>query len=247
MRGVVLAGGSGSRLAPLTDITNKHLLPIYDEPMIYYPFRTLAKAGIKEVMVVVSGTSGGDFIRLLKNGEEFGFDTLQYAYQNGNGGIADALMLAKNFCQDSLCAVILGDNTTDADLTESIINYQKKDFATGPKAHVFLKDVDDPERYGVADVDGIKVISIEEKPRTPKTDLAVTGLYLYDKQVWDFINKCSPSKRGELEITDVNNFYIKHGNLSYSFLNGFWKDAGTFESLFEAGEYWRNKKNGVLV
>jgi len=240
MKGIILAGGFGSRLSPLTKATNKHLLPIYDKPMIFYPLETLKKAGIKEVMVIVSGPHSGDFISILKNGEEFGFDRLSYGYQEKpDGGIADALSIAEYFAnKDNIC-VVLGDNTTNADISENVKIFEsRKRKVFIPTAHLFLKAVSDPERYGIAETDEQQVLSIEEKPEFPKTNLAVTGLYLYDFHVFNFIKKCKPSDRGELEITDVNNFYIKKGYAGYSNLKGFWKDAGTFDSLYEANRFW---------
>ena len=262
MKGVVLAGGMGSRLDPLTKATNKHLLPVYDKPMVYYPIQTLVDAGIKDVMVITSGPHAGDFISILKNGEEFGLDSLQYGYQwKPNGGIADALAIARDFVGNDDVCVILGDNTTDADISNGINTFNSTENkvkngagnlllpvigSTGiPRAHVFLSQVEDPHRYGVASFENDssdKISKIEEKPTEPDTDYAVTGLYVYDSNVFKFIDKCEPSKRGELEITDVNNFYIQDGILTCSMLQGFWKDAGTFQSLYEANVHWARKE-----
>lgn len=235
MRGIVLAGGLGSRLSPLTKVTNKHLLPVFSKPMILYPLATLAQAGIKEVMVIVSGPFAGDFIRILKNGAELGFDKLAYGYQEKpDGGIADALSLAEIFAdKDNIC-VILGDNTTDADISSAVRN-----FTSG--AHLFLKEVPDAHRFGVARFEDNKLMEIIEKPETPPSNYAVTGLYLYDSKVFEYIKCCTVSKRNELEITDVNNFYIKDNSVSYSSLDGFWQDAGTIENLYLANRYWYEK------
>ena len=237
MKGVVLAGGLGTRLYPLTFATNKHLLPIFDKPMVFYPIETLVRAGIKEILVVTGGPHAGHFIRVLKNGKELGVKHLEYAFQEGEGGIARALSLAEDFADSGPLAVILGDNTTDANLSPVIKRFKKG-------ALIFLKKVTDPQRFGVPvfDKKTKKIIKIEEKPKKPKSDFAVTGLYLYDQQVFSFIKKCQPSKRGELEITDVNNFYIKEGKMRWEELEGFWSDAGTFRSLFKASQYWAQKK-----
>ena len=239
MRGIILAGGLGTRLYPLTHVTNKHLLPVYDQPMIYYPISTLVKGGIKEIMIITSGPHVGQFLGVLKNGTELGVRHLEYAYQEkADGGIADALSLAKDFADGDGVAVILGDNTTDADISADIRN-----FTDG--AVIFLKKVEDPQRFGVATFDKDdphKVIKIQEKPKDPKSDMAVTGLYFYDTKVFEYIKTLKPSARGQLEITDVNNKYIEAGNLHWANLDGFWSDAGTFDSLFETGNYWKTKK-----
>ncbi len=238
MKGVVLAGGLGSRLYPLTHATNKHLLPVYDQPMIYYPIRTLVQAGIKDIMVVTGGPHAGDFIRVLKNGENLGLRQMAYAFQEGEGGIAAALKLAKEFSQDESLAVILGDNCTDADISQDI-----QSFTEGAK--IFLKEVPDPERFGVATVIGENISRIIEKPSNPESNLAVTGLYVYDSTVFDRINKIAPSKRGELEITDVNNLYLQDGKLKWAMLDGYWRDAGTFDTLLEVGNYWAKKEINI--
>ncbi|MGD0523345.1 MAG: sugar phosphate nucleotidyltransferase [Candidatus Microgenomates bacterium] len=237
MKGVILAGGLGTRLYPLTWATNKHLLPIYDRPMICYPIETLVNAGIKEILVVTSGPHAGHFLRVLRNGEELGLKHIEYAFQERpDGGIADALALAKDFSDCGPITVILGDNTTDANIKEEI-----KSFKDG--AMVFLKEVPDPERFGVPVFNEKKeIINIEEKPKHPKSNYAVTGLYVYDNQVFDIIREIKPSDRGQLEITDVNNAYIKQGKLKWKELKGFWTDAGTYASLFKANNFWAKKK-----
>jgi glucose-1-phosphate thymidylyltransferase len=240
MKGVILAGGLGTRLYPLTHVTNKHLLPIYDKPMIFYPIQTLVTAGICDVLVVTSGPHVGHFLRVLKNGKELGLRHVEYAYQEKpDGGIADALALAEDFADGDSIAVILGDNTTDANIASAVQNFTEGGM-------IFLKEVTDPERFGVAEFDpndNGKIIGIEEKPKQPKSNYAVTGLYLYDSKVFEFIRECDPTYagRGELEITQVNNFYLKQGKLRWSELNGFWSDAGTFESMFHAAQYWATK------
>ena len=234
MKGVILAGGLGTRLYPLTFATNKHLLPVYNKPMIFYPIQTLVNAGINEVMVVTGGLFAGDFIGVLKNGKGVGLKHLEYAYQEGEGGIPVALSLAEEFVDGDSVAVILGDNTTDADIKPAI-----KNFKSG--ATIFLKEVPDPQRFGVAQIEGGKILGIEEKPKEPKSNLAVTGLYFYDSRVFEIIKTLKPSGRGELEITDVNNAYLKEGKLNWSKLEGYWRDAGTFDTLLEAGNYWAEK------
>lgn len=238
MKGVVLAGGLGTRLYPLTYATNKHLLPVFDKPMVFYPIFTLVRAGIKEIMVVTGGPHAGHFIRVLKNGKQLGIKHLEFAYQENEGGIAHALSLAEDFSDNGPLAVILGDNTTDADISKEVASFKEG-------AMIFLKEVPDPERFGVPVFDKRnpkKIIKIEEKPRKPKSSYAVTGLYIYDHKVFDYIKMTRPSKRGELEITDVNNFYIKEGKLRWAELKGFWSDAGTFRTLFLASQYWAKKK-----
>ncbi|MBI2009744.1 MAG: NTP transferase domain-containing protein [Candidatus Chisholmbacteria bacterium] len=238
MKGIVLAGGLGTRLYPLTHVTNKHLLPVYNQPMVFYPIQTLVKAGITEIMVVTGGPHAGHFLRVLKNGEDLGVTHLEFAYQEKEGGIAAALGLCESFADEGSVAVILGDNTTDADISESV-----KDFTSGAK--IFLKKVPDPERFGVPvfdPQDPKKVLSIEEKPQEPKSAYAVIGLYMYDNQVFEYIRTNQPSDRGELEITDVNNRYIEAGTMQWAQLEGFWSDAGTFESLYLANKFWAEKK-----
>ena len=230
MKGIVLAGGTGSRLFPLTKITNKHLLPIYDRPMTYYPIQTLVDAGIRDIMVVTGGRNSGDFLRLLANGKEFGLKHINYTYQEGEGGIADALALAQHFADGQKICVVLGDNIIERDIRGAAEKFQAQESG----AHILLKEVNDAERFGVADVSGGKVVGIEEKPTHPKSNLAVTGVYMYDATVFDKIHTLVPSHRGELEITDVNNAYIREGNMTFSYLEGWWTDAGTFDSLLRA-------------
>ena len=240
MKGVILAGGLGTRLYPLTFATNKHLLPVYDKPMVFYPIRTLVQAGVTEILIVTGGPYAGHFIRVLKNGKELGVTHLEFAYQEQEGGIADALSLCENFADQGPIAVILGDNTTDADISEPV-----RSFTEG--AMVFLRRVPDPERFGVPvfdTQDHRRIVAIEEKPAQPKSRYAVTGLYLYDAEVFDFIRRIAPSHRGELEITDVNNRYIEQGKLRWAELQGFWSDAGTFESLFRSSAFWAQKATG---
>src|SRR3989344_8324887 len=234
MKGVILAGGLGTRLYPLTKVTNKHLLPVFDKPMVFYPISTLVKASITDIMVVTGGPHCGDFLGVLKNGQELGIKHLEYAYQEKEGGIADALRLAENFADGGDLAVILGDNTTDFDISEDVSNF--KDGAL-----VFLKEVPDPERFGIPVFDGEKITQILEKPKDPPNNFAVTGLYIYDNKVFDFIRKNKPSQRGELEITDVNNHYAGEGKLGYRKIDGFWRDAGTFETLLEVNNFWAKK------
>lgn len=240
MKGVVLAGGLGTRLYPLTYATNKHLLPVYNKPMVFYPLQTLVKAGITEIMVVTGGPHAGHFLRVLKNGKGLGIKHLEFAYQENEGGIAEALSLAEDFSDQKPLTVILGDNTTDADISKEVASFKKG-------AMIFLKRVSHPKRFGVPVFDKKnpkKIIKIEEKPRKPKSSFAVTGLYIYDYKVFDYIKKTKPSKRGEREITDVNNLYIQDGTLKWAELDGFWSDAGTFKTLFLANKYWFEKKGG---
>ena len=231
MKGVVLAGGTGSRLFPLTKITNKHLLPIYDKPMIYYPIQTLVDAGIKEILVVTGGRNSGDFLRLLANGKEFGLKHLDYTYQEGEGGIADALALAEHFADGKSICVILGDNIIEGTIRGAVEDFRNQ----GKGAKILLKEVQDAERFGVAEVRGGKIVGIEEKPKRPKSNYAVTGIYMYDETVFDKVKTLVPSGRGELEITDVNNAYIREGTMTFAHLDGWWTDAGTFDSLLRAG------------
>jgi glucose-1-phosphate thymidylyltransferase len=230
MKGIVLAGGTGSRLFPLTKITNKHLLPIYDRPMIYYPIQTLVDAGIREILIVTGGRNSGDFLRLLANGKQFGLQHINYTYQEGEGGIADALALAEHFADGQKICVVLGDNIIEGNILEAADRFRKQESG----AHILLKEVSDAERFGVAEVSGSRIIGIEEKPAKPKSNYAVTGIYMYDPTVFDKIRTLVPSRRGELEITDVNNAYIREGSMSFSYLDGWWTDAGTFDSLLRA-------------
>lgn len=231
MKGVVLAGGLGKRLHPLTKITNKHLLPVYDKPMIFYPLQTLINAGIDDILIVTGGNHAGDFLRLLGNGKEFGLKHLNYTYQEGEGGIADALALAEHFSEDEKIVVILGDN-----LIEGNINQAVKDFGEQKEgAKILLKEVPDPQRFGVPEIVNGKLLQITEKPEVPKSKYAVIGIYMYDGRVFDVIRTLKPSNRGELEITDVSNAYIRDDRMTYDTLEGWWSDAGTFESLLRAG------------
>jgi len=230
MKGVVLAGGTGSRLFPLTKITNKHLLPIYDRPMIYYPIQTLVDAGVEDILLVTGGRNSGDFLRLLANGKQFGLKHINYTYQEGEGGIADALALAEHFADGKKICVILGDNIIQGDIRAAAERFRKQPGG----AHILLREVPDAERFGVAEVAGDKIARIEEKPARPKSNYAVTGIYMYDATVFEKIKTLVPSNRGELEITDVNNAYIEEGSMTFSFLEGWWTDAGTFDSLLRA-------------
>lgn len=230
MKGVVLAGGLGTRLHPLTRVINKHLLPVYNQPMIFYPLQALVNAGIREILVVTGGQGAGDFLRLLSNGKDFGLQHLNYTYQEGEGGIADALRLAEHFVEGGPMCVILGDNIIENNICAAVETFRRE-----PRgAHILLKEVEDPERFGCPEIVNGRIVRIEEKPRQPKSPYAVTGLYLFDGTLFDKIRTLKPSARGELEITDVNNLYLREGGLSYSILEGWWTDAGTFESLRRA-------------
>ncbi len=230
MKGIVLAGGLGTRLYPLTKVTNKHLLPIYDKPMIYYPIQTLVNAGIRDIMVVTGGENAGDFLRLLGNGKEFGLEHVHYTYQEGHGGIAEALGLARYFADDDSVCVVLGDNIIENNIRSAAEAFKQQ----GQGAKILLKEVPDPQRFGVPELDGKNIVRIEEKPKNPKSNYAVIGIYLYDNNVFEIIDTLKPSRRGELEITDVNNAYIEQGNMTYAILEGWWTDAGTFDSLLRA-------------
>jgi glucose-1-phosphate thymidylyltransferase len=227
-----LAGGLGTRLLPLTRVTNKHLLPVYDKPMIYYPIQTLVNAGVQNIMLVTGGNNAGDFLKLLGNGKEFGLRHLDYTYQEGEGGIADALRLAEHFADGEPICVVLGDNIIERNILGAAQAFREQ--KTG--ARILLKEVKDPQRFGVPILDGRRVIKIEEKPATPSSPYAVTGVYFYDSRVFDIIKTLKPSGRGELEITDVNNAYIATGELIWDVLDGWWTDAGTIESLLLANE-----------
>lgn len=238
MKGVITAGGLGTRLYPLTYATNKHLLPVYDKPMIFYPIQTLVNAGVDEILVIVGGPHAGNFMKVLKNGKDLGVKHLEFAYQEGEGGIAAALSLAEDFADKGPVTVILGDNCTDADIKPAVSSFKSG-------AVIFLKEVSDPRKYGVPvfdKKDQRKIIKIEEKPKVPKSNYASTGLYIFDNECFGFIKKQKPSKRGELEITDIQNEYIRRGELKWEILNGFWKDAGSFETLFEVNKFWAEKK-----
>lgn len=230
MKGVVLAGGLGTRLRPLTAVTNKHLLPVYDQPMIHYPIRTLVNAGITDIIIVTGGNSAGDFLKLLGNGKAFGLKHLNYTYQEGEGGIAEALALVEHFAAGDPVCVVLGDNIIESNISAAVRAYRHQ----GRGAKILLKKVPDPQRFGVPEVDGRRVVRIEEKPEFPKSEFAVIGIYMYDASVYEIIRTLKPSGRGELEITDVNNAYIDRNEMTWEELEGWWTDAGTFESLLFA-------------
>lgn len=238
VKGVVLAGGLGTRLSPLTKVTNKHLLPVYRKPMIYYPIEKLAAAGIQDVMLVTGGPFAGDFLKLLGNGRQFGLHDLHYTYQEGEGGIAEALGLCERFVGGDRVCVILGDNIFAGDVGPGLERFRRQ--ASGAK--IFLKEVADPERFGCPELKGEKVLRIEEKPRKPRSKYAVTGIYMYDAEVFKVIKTLKPSGRGELEITDVNNHYIRQGTLTWEELDGFWTDAGTYDSLVKANNLVKETK-----
>jgi glucose-1-phosphate thymidylyltransferase len=230
LKGVVLAGGLGSRLRPLTAVTNKHLLPVYNQPMIYYPIQTLVNAGIIDIMIVTGGTSAGDFLKLLGNGKAFGLKHLNYTYQEGEGGIAAALSLVEHFAGGEPICVVLGDNIIQGNIRTAADSYREQ----GRGAKILLKKVPDPQRFGVPELDGRRVVRIDEKPKEPKSEYAVIGIYMYDGSVFDIIRTLKPSGRNELEITDVNNAYIALDEMTWDELEGWWSDAGTFESLLHA-------------
>jgi glucose-1-phosphate thymidylyltransferase len=230
MKGVVLAGGLGTRMAPLTRVTNKHLLPVYDKPMVFYPIQTLVGAGIEEIMIVTGGNHAGDFLKLLSNGHDFGLKHLNYTYQEGEGGIAAALSLCEHFVAGDRVCVVLGDNIIEGNIRAAVDAYRKQPAG----AKILLKEVPDPRRFGVPVLDGDRVTKILEKPQKPPSPYAVVGIYLYDQAVFDIIRPLKPSARGELEITDVNNAYIERGEMTYDILEGWWSDAGTFDSLRRA-------------
>jgi glucose-1-phosphate thymidylyltransferase len=232
VKGVILAGGLGLRLSPLTDVTNKHLLPIYKKPMIFYPIEKLVQAGLTEIMVVTGGPHAGHFLKVLGNGKKFGLKDIHYTYQEGEGGIGAALALAENFVDGARVVAVLGDNLFQDDLRPGLARFM----AQKDGARIFLREVEDPERFGVASISGGNVVGIEEKPKVPKSNLAVTGVYMYDRTVFDILRTMKPSGRGEMEITDVNNAYIQRGSLMWEKLNGWWTDAGTFDSLYHANQ-----------
>ncbi len=241
MKGIILAGGTGSRLSPLTKITNKHLLPIYDKPMIFYPLQSLVDAGIQDILVVTGGKNAGDFLRLLGNGKEFGLKHLNYTYQEGEGGIAAALSLAEHFADGQRICVILGDNIIEGSIRPAVENFRRQERG----ARILLKKVPDAERFGVAEIDGNRIVGIEEKPSNPKSNYAVTGIYLYDETVFDKVRQLVPSNRGELEITDVNNAYIREQSMSFDYLEGWWTDAGTFDSLLRAANLVKESREAM--
>ncbi len=231
MKGVILAGGTGSRLFPLTRVTNKHLLPIYDRPMVFHPIQTLVNAGVTDILLVTGGQNAGDFLRLLGNGKDFGLKHINYTYQEGEGGIADALRLSEHFADRQPVCVVLGDNIIEKNVIAARAEFEKQGCSG---AHIILKEVTDPQRFGVPVFEGGRIVRIEEKPKNPQSNYAVIGIYMYDATVFDYIRRLKPSDRGELEITDVNNHYLADGQLGYSVLDGWWSDAGTFESLLRA-------------
>ncbi len=244
MKGIVLAGGTCSRLFPLTMMSYMHLMPIFDKPMIYYPIETLVEAGIRDLLIVTGGRNSGDFLRLLANGKEFGLKHINYTYQEGEGGIADALALAEHFAEGSKICVILGDNIIEGSIAEAVRDFEQQERG----AKILLKEVQDAERFGVAELKGDRIVGIEEKPKNPRSNLAVTGIYMYDQTVFEKTKTLEPSARGELEITDVNNAYIREGTMTFSYLQGWWTDAGTFESLHRAANLvhdTRLKQDGV--
>ncbi|MGB2697798.1 MAG: sugar phosphate nucleotidyltransferase [Candidatus Zixiibacteriota bacterium] len=234
MKGLVLAGGLGTRLYPLTKITNKHLLPVYDRPMIFYPLQTLINAGIKDIMIVTGGNNAGDFLRLLGNGKEFGLKHLHYTYQEREGGIAEALSLAEHFAEGERIVVILGDNIIEWNIVEAVREFKRQKSG----ARIMIKKVRNPKDYGAAELKSNRIVKIVEKPQKPSSNYAVLGIYMYDNEVFDIIRTLKPSKRGELEITEVNNAYIKKGNLTYSILKGYWADAGaSIDALLNANSF----------
>jgi len=239
MKGIILAGGLGKRLFPLTKVTNKHLLSIYSKPMIYHPIQTLVDAGIKDIMIVTGGNHAGEFLRLLGNGHAFGLKHINYTYQEGEGGIAAALKLTEHFAAGEKIVVILGDNIFEKGIKKYVDNFGKQSHG----ARILIKKVKDPWRFGVVELKKERVVSIKEKPKNPKSDYIVTGIYMYDACVFDIIKKLKPSKRGELEITDVNNAYLKRKELHHDILKGNWTDCGTFNSLLEASNLIAKKES----
>lgn len=233
MKGIILAGGGGTRLLPCTKVTNKHLLPVYNQPMIYYPIQFLIKAGIDQILIVTGGNYAGDFLKLLGNGKNLGIKELNYTYQEGFGGIADALRLSEDFADEDKVAVILGDNIFEDDFSQAVKDFENQEQG----AKFFLKEVNDPKRFGVAEVQKDKIVQIKEKPKHPKSNYAVTGFYMYDSNVFKVIKTLKPSARGELEITDVNNFYVKQRTASFEMVKGFWSDAGTWPSLWRSSKF----------
>ena len=242
MKGIILAGGLGTRLRPLTKIANKHLLPVYDRPMIYFPIEALCKAGIRDIMIVTGGNSAGDFLRLLGNGRQFGLDDIAYTYQEGEGGIAEALGLCEHFADGERIVVMLGDNVLERDITRYVRAFEQQPSG----ARVLLKRVPDPERFGVAEIDGNRIVRIVEKPVRPASDFAVVGVYMYDSRVFDFIKRLEPSPRGELEITDVNNAYIRESELCFDVVDGWWSDAGTIEGLHRTSKLVAEHRPALL-
>ncbi len=241
LKGVILAGGLGKRLDPLTKITNKHLLPIYNKPMIYYPIQSLVDSGIRDILLVTGGNNAGDFLRLLGNGSDFGLKHIHYTYQQGEGGIADALSLAEHFADNSKIVVMLGDNIIGGNITRFVNHFRKQEEG----ARILIKRVSDPWRFGVANIKRGRIVEIVEKPKKPKSNFIVTGIYMYDSQVFNIIKTLKPSERGELEITDVNNMYIERGQMEFDILDSWWSDSGTFDSLLRANNLVAKKKRRV--
>ncbi len=230
MKGIILAGGMGTRMLPLTKITNKHLLPVYDKPMIFYPIQTLVNAGIDDIMIVTGGESAGDFLRLMGNGKEFGLKHLNYTYQEGAGGIAAALALTEHFAENERIVLLLGDNIIEKNIIKGVKDFEKQEGG----AKIYLKEVKNPQSYGIAEMKGDRIVGIEEKPKEPKSNMAVIGIYMYDNQVYNIVRNLKPSGRGELEITDVNNFYIEQSTMTFEVLEGWWGDCGeSFDSMLE--------------
>ncbi|MFK7961275.1 MAG: sugar phosphate nucleotidyltransferase [Phycisphaerales bacterium] len=242
MKGVILAGGLGSRLRPLTDVTNKHLLPVWDQPMIHYPIQCMLNAGIQDILIVTGGGHAGDFLMLLKNGKHLGVRELHYTYQQGEGGIADALLLAEDFADGGKVCVVLGDNIVERNIRAAAGDF----FTQKSGAKVLLQEVEDPERFGVPRLEGGRITEIIEKPTDPPSNYAVTGIYFYDNDVFDVCRTLEPSGRGELEITDVNNHYLRRGDLTHDILEGWWTDAGTFDSLYRASTLVRDGGANIL-
>lgn len=238
MKGIILAGGLGTRLSPCTRVTNKHLLPVYNKPMIYYPLETLISAGIRDILIVTGGNNPGDFLKLLGNGKEFGLKEIHFLYQEGSGGIAEALGLVEDFSDNGKIVVILGDNIFEDNIKKYVEDFERQEKG----AKLFFKEILDPERFGVGEFKNGQLIGIEEKPQKPKSNLANMGLYMYDNQIFNIIKTLKPSQRGELEITDANNFYIKQGTVTSEVLSGFWSDVGMFETLFKTAEFLRKKR-----
>ncbi len=243
MKGVVLAGGLGNRLHPLTRITNKHLLPVFNKPMIFYPIQTLVDAGVRDLMIVTGGNNAGDFLRLLGNGKAFGLPHINYTYQEGEGGIADALRLAEHFAEGQKTVVMLGDNVIEKDIRHGVAAFRRQKRG----ARVYLKEVPNPGDYGVAELRGSRVVNIFEKPKRPKSNFAVIGIYMYDAQVFDVIRTLKPSGRGELEITDVNNAYLNRGQLEYDVLDGWWADAGASHQKLIETSLLVARRSGVAI